>query len=459
VWGGPLARQKIWYPTYVMTPVRSKASFGWRALFPFVLLFACVDGFLSNWLYPAKLPLLYRDLAVLVLYLLFLIQEPVGMWVRQVRACFGGMAWSLAMVFMGIGLLQIFNPALPSVLIGVLGFKVTCYYWPLTVVAFAYSDSVPTIRTLLRRIGLATIFINLFGLYQFANGPDFLLEHFGPGFERALVVAGFEGATSFEDSYLRVIGTFASSGQYGMFLDVMVMLVFALFLTARTPRERGLWLVAQILNFMAILATGSRGALLYAACTLLVLRFFGGGRRYMVRIGVVVALGLYIGFHWMGGSVIKRFETLHNLDLINVRTFQTTPVMFGELLQEAPFGLGMGMGSTASRHLVEEDSSTVRLVENHLSKIQLEMGIVGVLCFYLFVIVLGRRWMDRWRLMIDRSALDLINPLSAYCLTALGMSWIIGGFDSPPASFFFWVLVGIVARATVLTRPTMEAAP
>lgn len=417
----------------------------WRRLFPLIFLFSCVDGFISNWMYPNRLPLLYRDFLILGVYVMFLIREPALQWAIRLRERVGTAAWFLATAFLFVGAIQVFNPLLPSVLVGVLGFKILFFYWLLALLAFAYTDSLERARRLAATIVLFSIPLNLFGLYQFWQGPEFLLSAFGPGFERATTLAYIEELES-EDSFVRVIGTFASTGQYTGFLLVNAMLAIALLFTAASRRTTAVWAGCSLLNVLAILATGSRTGLVGLAMEVVLVAILCRRTWRVLAVASVAAVGLYFGFTWLGENVALRFESLGNVEMVRHRTLETTTGMFVILLERYPLGRGLGTGSTASRHLLDEDSGDWELVENDLSKLQLETGIVGVGLFYLFLTALGLTWIRRWRRSLADPVLGFAAPLSAYCLTKMAFAFIVGGFDSPPGSVFFWALVGIVAR-------------
>jgi uncharacterized membrane protein YhaH (DUF805 family) len=433
----------------------------WRRFFPLIFLFSCVDGFISNWMYPNRLPLLYRDVLILGVYVLFLIREPTLVWAKRLRDRVGRSAWFLAMLFLCVGIIQAFNPLLPAVLVGFLGFKVLFFYWPLAMLAFAYTNSLGRAQRLAAAIVLFSIPINLFGLYQFWQGPEFLGAAFGPGFERATALAYIEEPES-DESFVRVIGTFASTGQYTGFLLVNSMLTIALWFTAERRLTAVVWVGCSLLNVLGMLATGSRTGLVGLAMEVALVVILCRRTWRALAVAVAAAVGLYYGFTWLGESVVLRFESLGNVEMVRDRTLETTTQMFAMLLERYPLGRGLGTGSTASRHLLGEDSDDWDLVENDLSKLQLETGIVGVAAFYLFLTALGLRWLGRWRRSLVDPVLGFVAPLSAYCLTRIAFAFIVGGFDSPPGSVFFWALVGTVARLSVpaaRVRPRAAEAP
>ena len=427
---------------------RVHGPMSWRRLFPFVFLFTCIDGFISNWLYPAVLPLLYRDFLIIGVYGFFIAQEPVEQWATQLRKRVGPDAWLFAMSFVVLGLLQVFNPLSADVLVGLLGLKILLLYWPLAVLGYAYVDSLERARGLLKAIVFFSVPINLFGLYQFWRGPEFLVSTFGPGFERATILAFIEGVAA-DDSFLRIPGTFASTGQFSSFLLIDAMFCFGLLFSAREKRERMILIGCAVLNFVTLLATGSRGAFVVLVMQSGVFALLCRRARQAVGVALLVGLSLYYGFNWLGDSVISRFESLRDMEMIRERTVDTTSGMFVDVFNEYPFGRGLGTASLATRHLLGEDSTGWAMVENYLTKLQMETGILGVLLFYLFMGILSFRWLN-WLKPLEGPARNLVMSLAAYYITLFLVSGLFGGLDTPPQSVFLWPLIGIGARLSVL---------
>jgi hypothetical protein len=428
----------------------------WRRLFPAVLLFACVDGFISNLLYPEVLPLLYRDFLVAFLYVVFLGSEPLGYWTGLLRERVGHAAWMFLIGFCFIALVQVFNPISADPLLGVLGLKVLLFYWPLAVIGYAYADGVDRVRRLFWAIIAFSVPLNLFGLYQFWQGPEFLVSTFGPGFERATVMAHIEDFSG--ESFLRIVSTFASSGQYTAFLMINNGLCNAMAF-ARSGRPAPLVYAPMALNFAALLATGSRGGLLLlVAQTLMFSVVYRDARRFLVLVGLA-AITLYYGFAWLGEGVIARFETLRDVQMIRQRSLETTYDMVSALAAEYPLGRGLGTASQASRHLVGETNPAWQLVENYPSKLVVETGVPGALLLYSFLLALGLRWYRRWLPDVAAVAESTVAGVAAYCLTTFALS-IFGTLDSSPTAIFLPALVGVAARlSTPAAGPVMSGGP
>lgn len=415
----------------------------WRLSFPIFFLFATFDGFISNLFFPAKLPLLYKDIFLVVIYFFFFVTERTGELVSQLKGQIGNTAWFCAIAFMLIGLFQIFNPASSSILVGILGFKVMFFYWPIALLAFTYIHKPDDVRKFLMMIVIFSIPINCFGLYQFFQGPRFMVQTFGPGFAQATVIAAIEAGTG---DFVRIIGTFASSGQFSSFLVTNSAFCLGLMLTSPSLQGRVFFSGCQVLNFLTLLATGSRGWLLILILDFLIFVVISRRSRPKMMAVFFVSFSLYFGFSFLGAGVIGRYRSLQRIEMVRHRTLETTQAMFLEILGDAPLGKGLGAGSTATRHLAGVDPLAKRyLVENYLSKLQMETGIAGVLLFYIFSILLLLR-IGRWLTFFRARNFEIAESLTAYAIVHFSLVSLFNLLDSPPTPIFLWATIGILAR-------------
>lgn len=417
----------------------------WRRLFPLIFLFSLVDGFIGNLYYPAKLPFLYKDIFILIVYILFFItREPGKRWVSEFRRRIGYGNWYIAISLIILGGLQIFNPGVPRLDVGILGFKVTFFYWPLAILAYAYVDNLESLQRLLKTIVYFSIPICIFGIYQFWQDPDFMVRVFGEGFKRAIVMGAGEVG-----EFLRVFGTFASTGQFTQFLVINIMFIFGLLFATKRRFEKPILVGCLVLNYITLLCTGSRaGLILLFPTTILFLIFC----RWLWRtffIMFLLSTSLSFGFNYLGRAVISRFETVRDIEMIRHRSIETAERLFKRYLEEYPFGRGMGTGSTAARHLFRETPSELEYIESYPAKLQCELGITGVILFYLLLFRLVLHWIRYWLKLIDRQTYILIAALSAYCWTAFAFS-LFGIIDSTPIAIFLWTEIGVVAKLATL---------
>lgn len=421
----------------------------WRFLFVLIFFLNVTDGFLSHFLFPAKYPLLLKDFLLVMAFLFFAMKERIPDHIAGLQEQLGSTIWLLAFSLIGIGFFQIFNPLSPGLVRGVLGFKIMFYYWLLAVMGFAYVRDTEDYQKFLRILMFFSIPINIFGIYQYIKGPASIVA-LGPGFYRAIALAGGEGGPQSE-GFLRIFSTFASSGQYMTFLVMSTMVCFALLYVSRSSNERLLVGAAQVLNFFALISTGSRSGLVSLILNVIVFGFFSRRTRSVLATAGIAAVGIYLVFSLLGSRVTGRYESLLEVQMVKDRTIGTTSGMFPKLLEKYPMGKGLGAASTAARHLGGLESK-YEFVENYPSKLQLELGIPGVILFFLFIFSLGLRWIQRWFRSFDEDTFELIVPVSVYVLTYFVIGGIFGILDNPPSVLFMWTFVGMTAKLVHLSE-------
>ena len=431
----------------------------WRILFPFIFIYTIIDGMVSNMLYPAKAPYLFKDFLVLIAFFFFAISEPAGKWVGLFRQRMGSVAWMGAMLFLILGMGQIFNPISPGLLLGILGFKVIYLYWLLAVMAFVYFDSYPKAISFMRMIYYFAVPVNLFGIAQYIMGPVLIFMIYGPTPHVKMDIAAV-GDFSYEESFFRVIGTFAASGQYGNFLTINGLFGFALiFSPLIKKREKMIITAAQVLNFSALLAAGSRSSFSFLILSLVI--FFVLCRKARTSLLSVALSGvlLFGTFTLLGSKVMSRYESLGHIGMVKERTAGATVKIFMNLFERYPMGKGLGSASTAATHLSKHDAMTYSLIENYPSKLQAELGVVGVIAFYMFTVGLLIRWFDVWLKGMDDTVSVVATLFFAYACTQFLIQGIFFIFDAPPVSLFIWMFVGMGARMMDWRYDAAFAAP
>jgi hypothetical protein len=421
----------------------------WHILLLATCIQILIDGFLIYWIYPIKLMHFIKD-ALLILTIFFMLsKEPLKIWMERLGRALGpSVVLSMGCVFF-VGMLQVFNPASPGVLRGVIGMKLMFLPWLFILLGFAYAEHPSRIEKIFRLVAYISIPINFFGLIQFFNPPDFLVRTFGPGFIYTTQVAMIYGVLHTE-SFFRIIGTFPSSAHYAQFLAMNTLICYALMMNNR--RERPLLLGALALTLMALLGTGSRGGLLCTIVMLMIMGAFSRQLRFVLVTGLLFFGILAIGLNTMGKNIAKRFESAANVKNVSARTIEATPKMFLKTLEKYPMGNGIGAASQAARHLGGMEGHFV-LIENYFSKIQYEIGIVGVASFTIFIFSLIARWINSWIPSIyDPAVLNMALALTAYCLTELTIGVLFSGIESPPNSVYLWLFIGFMARISTYNK-------
>lgn len=171
-------------------------------------------------------------------------------------------------------------------------------------------------------------------------------------------------------------------------------------------------------------------------------------------MAIIAVIGFGIGLTFMGEGVRARFSTIKRVDLLRDRTVDTTSKIFSSNIDKYPLGRGIGFASTAARHL----NPLMRFqketwVENYPTKLQLEVGIPGVVLFFLFLAILLKRWWFDWLSAFTRDTWDIGLPLSTYGLAYAGLLSLFGILETTPGALFVCVVMGLVLRLIDLSRP------
>ncbi len=415
----------------------------WRIFFILMCLQILIDGFCIYFFFPSTLMHFIKDIALIMTLFFFMMKEPLKDWMSALGKSLGsGIVLSMGTLF-AIGVLQVFNPLSPGLLRGVLGIKLMYMPWVGILLGYAYADGPEQIEKVFKAIAIASIPINLFGVVQYMSDPNYMIMTFGPGFLANSSMANIYGVSS-ADSFVRIIGTFASSAHYALFLSMNTMICFALYFTGR--RSKYFWLAVLLLNLFALLQTGSRGGFLVSLLMVAIFATLSRQGRPMITVLFITVVGMMIAFSTLKASVATRFKTVTEVKNLSERTVGTAPKQFTKYLNEFPMGKGIGSAAQAARHLGKREGKFY-LVENYISKMQLELGIVGVIVFYLMIFLLMSRWFFTWLPPPSTNNLYFFAiAITAYCAGQFTVGTLFSSIETPPASVFLWVFTGFMAR-------------
>jgi hypothetical protein len=422
-----------------------------------VFVYTCVEGLVINILYPSKLPYIYKDLLILLLYLSVLAPDLNRVFNPSPTAA--GLNWALAAFALVIGL-YLLVPTRVTLLSELVAVKQRLYYIPLIYVAYLFLATTDDFRRLVTVAGVSAIFVSLFGIYLYFTGPEGLVR-LGATYSAIIYTPGGGPA-----SYWRVPGTFTSPGQYGGYLAFNLLVVTGVLASPGVSRRaRAVLGTAVVLMVLAVLTSGSRAALVVASGSV-ALAFIMSGR---LGRTAVWALALYAilayGFVVLGPGVRERFGSIASYE--HVERFQRT--YFGQLfwptLVQNPGGLGLGTATIGARHFSE--FREVMLVESYLGILAVETGVLGLAAFLLVVWQL-LRLVVRFRALMARSPdATLWLTSAAYVVQTCAVLSVSTALDAAPSNLYFWFTVGVIIRMVdieqwrlwLATRPeTVEAA-
>jgi hypothetical protein len=425
----------------------------WRYAVQVVMVLLVVEGAIRKWLFPGAQDLIYlaKDVLLIGAYLGFMRQK------AQLRYRLQPLPVFYTMLALGalVGLLEIFNPNLPNLLVGVFGFKAYFLYVPLL---FVLPAAFPTDRELivfLRRYILLSIPVGLLGIAQFFSPSSSLLNTYARTDEAASAMANGSGyvSTFGSSEYVRVTATFSYITGYCSYLVAITILVLAYLAATRWHLKRSLAAhVALGMALLGMLMTGSRGPVLILALLfpiywwLAVMRGSDGGAtfgRLLAGAGMLSILLLSVGSNALGAFLGRAATST------DVAGRLLMPMLApAEILPDAgPIGYGIGAthqtATAFTQGLVPYSWLHGLGTEAESGRIMLELGPVGFLLIYfvrLYLVGFSLRQVFALKTTFHRS-------LATACLMFF-LAQLFGSvvFDVT-SDLYFWFFGGLLLTA------------
>src|SRR6266699_4981778 len=233
----------------------------WRNGLYFFLAWLLFEDFARKFLGNNMAIYFAKDFLVVVVYLSYFIA-----YRRKEATSFRPPFLVAVLLFVWFGVMQVFNPASPTLIYGVLGLKIYFYYIPLLFVGYALLNSEAQLRHFFFvNMVFALIIISL-GIVQSILGHTFLNpEHPAEDIRQLSTlyrVAPISGLIMY-----RPTSVFVSTGRFGNFLLVTWLLVFGFsgYLLLRHKRGRTLAFIVLALTIAGLALCSSRGVVLWSS--------------------------------------------------------------------------------------------------------------------------------------------------------------------------------------------------
>jgi hypothetical protein len=384
-------------------------------------------------------------------------------------------------IFVWLGVVQIFNSNSPSILYGLLGFKVYFYYIPLLWVGYALIRSDKDLRKfLVANSAIATV-IALIGVAQAVLGNTFLNPRvLDPNLVR---LGDLEKYTPIGGQGFNLPDSvFVSAGRFGAYLTVIWIVAVGAtgyLVLARSRRGQTTVFLSLAMIAAATLFGGARGPLVYmlAFALLMVVGFLWGATRggaqsrllvKAIRRSVIVgALGLasiLVIFPKQAGTRLAFYsQTL----LPQSSAYEATWRGWGYPLQNLTdaftvphwqLGNGIGVASLGRQYVAEllKEPPPSLWVEEGFGVLIVELGIVapflwliwsGALLYYCWKVV---RTLRGTRFFPVAFAITWYALLLLIFLTWGGLSI----YQNYINNAYLWLLVGVLFRLPDLLKST-----
>jgi hypothetical protein len=356
----------------------------WRAAVQLGMVLLIFEGALRKWVFPEAQSLVYfaKDVFFLGAYLGFLRDRPRLRYRPPPLPAFYGVL-ILTAVF---GLLQIFNPNLPNLLVGVFGFKAYFFYAPLLFIVPAAFPNDAVLHKFLQRYVFISVPVGLLAVMQFLRPASSILNTYARTNEESYI------ATFGSSTFVRVTATFSFISGYTSYLLATAILILGLLGAGRWKFSGHLLTFAALgMTFLGILMTGSRGPMLLLALLLPLywwLAVIRERRGVTAFSRLVIALVLVSAFVvYAGDDALNAFRG-RAAGVSDVRGRLIAPFLSPyRLLPDAGL-LGFGIGAShqtaapLAPTLVPYSWLRGLIVEAETGRVMVELGAVGFLLIY-----------------------------------------------------------------------------
>lgn len=338
--------------------------------------------------------------------------------------------------------IEILNPGLPSMTLGVVGFKAFLFYAPLLWIVPAAIDSPEKAIKVLRTFAYVSIPVLALGIVQYRSPMDSPLV-------RYLSWSASEvGQIATIGDRVRVASTFAFVSGYALYLFVLTIVASGTALHDFASKRSSTPVMALIAvgAVVSILITGSRWPLVALAVVVVAIVNSGmisGRLRIRIMGFTVVTVGVVVLASGFSSTVLDRFVTrVTTADSFGGRIEATlakpiTFVPYGGL-----FGFGVGATHQIARVLVSDHAAYDWLptddFEQEPGRVVLELGVVGFVLYYALRLAIVRYV---WRLQ-RRAPPGTRTTIAIVAMVQLAMLTANVAFDAQ-ACLYVWYFAGI----------------
>jgi hypothetical protein len=429
----------------------------WRLAVVLALVYLPVEGVLWVALYPHTAP------AALAKDFLFVIPAYIGFFYSYAKSkrsfLFPGFPMLPVLLLAGLVLVEIANPLLDSLLVGLVGAKVWLFYIPMAFLGYHLLRNRRDLDRLLTIMCLVAIIPAVVGIAEavlyYTGHSHFVYSLYGSAGSAA--TQGFAAITVGGAGFRRVPSTFSFVAQYYIFMTSMVAFGYAWWRRASVGSIGRNWRLAVWLLFLvAALTSGARGALAFVPLLLIVILLIDG-RLNISSLGVFAALaaGLALMVALVGASASGTVSDLITNARIQIHSVFITGLR--EALHHIWLGSGTGSDTNAARYVSGAFSATGGWQESYLAKTILELGIVGlalVATVFGSIIVRGLRIRRRLR---DPGLIPMASAILGLMIWGIVYTVKAQYLDFDPLNLYFWLFTGILFKLAVLDRA--EAPP
>ena len=426
----------------------------WRKAVIAMLVWAMFEGAIRKWILPGfQQPiLLFKDVILIFAYIGYYFSNHNDEYIPPKS----GTLKVLLIVAISYCIFELFNPGIPSPLLGIYGLKNYIIYIPLS---FLMSEIIKTRKDLNRfmiGICLLSLPISLLGLYQFSQPPASWVNQYLSHEEGVdSIVATFgesAGSGDFIYGRARAASTFSYIGGFVTYLLLAVPIAAALLL-ASVPKRRTLIIVvvALVLSVGGAATTGARMPFVVFAIGASVMLPMAASKSLL---SVKTSLRLFVGIAiagtatlWFASGAFSALEyRTANSDSALDRIFSPFTELYDAYDTSPLIGTGIGTNSNASISIMGDTMPWWLggyAYEGEPARIMQELGFFGFTLVYLpklFATFLIFGYFRR-----ARSALTIATQMAAFVF--VGVNLVLATVNNPTGGLMYWAVVGLAMAA------------
>jgi hypothetical protein len=420
----------------------------WRHGVLMLLVYVPIGGAISLWMWPNTMPLLFKDILFVgpIYVALFLLS------MTELRRVPVPRGLTLTMVLLAmIVLLQLFNPKLDNVMVGVVGAKVWLFYLPLVFVgAVAIRDRDDLVR-LLRVIIVIAIVPCAVGLTQWGLSNSIGYRAAIQMFYGAAAAAATQqfGQFDFGTDLFRIPSTFTFIAGYSGFTLSMLVPTYALIRLDPSPMWRRFGRIMLGVVIISALLSGARANFIFVPLLMALILALDARLRGIVAgllllppflLAILEVSGLHLSAIITGtGTLVSHYKS----DLI-------IPSVI-DAIRTWPMGQGSGMNTGAARHVMSSAAAhRFSPVESYYARAIIELGIPGFLVVVSLFGAMVLRGFACLAATTDRACKSCAAALLAYLIVIIFHSLKGWQIDADPVNIYFWLFAGILFKLPLI---------
>jgi hypothetical protein len=410
----------------------------WRQAVIAALILAVFEGALRKWVFPEHGQFIYlmKDLLLVGAY--------AGFWgprlIRRRRLVSHHPANAPLALVAAVAAVELLNPWLPNIAVGLFGIKAYLGYVPLMFLVPAVVTDNAKLQRLWWWFSALSLVPLLLGPVQFAAPPESVLNRYAWEDELAPGVAGFGEARR-----VRITGTFAYLSGYTAHLTLLVLVGLALLAVERRPWfRRGLYAVLALAG-ANLLMTGSRGPflMLAGAVPAMVLLSSAGMRqrwRLVLVSGTAIIVATLVASSLFPAALDAFIQRAEQSDDLGDRLVGVIRKPVWALGGAGLVGWGIGTTHQATAFLIPAAATVASPppAEGEWERIILEVGPLGFFLVVLARLLVSWRAWQAWR-HAGAERRPFMAATLIFSLASLPGSLVF----NHTASLFYWFVAGL----------------